>query len=135
MPGRGLPSETTAYDFTCAGVLRARTLSRATISGGDMPDTFKPQVEWNWPLSGAVSVPITMPGITINLGGSGNPPLEQDMLDHVGSYGRQIGWLCDALEVALKKMDGKPLDAADEKALKTFELMAAAIRFRKTVSK
>jgi hypothetical protein len=98
-----------------------------------MADTFKPQVEWNWPLSGAVSVPITMPGITINLGGSGNPPLEQDMLDHVGSYGRQIGWLCDALEVALKKMDGKTLNAADEKALKTFELMAAAIRFRKTV--
>lgn len=103
------------------------------ITGADMADTFKPQVEWNWPLSGAVSVPITMPGITINLGGSGNPPLEQDMLTHVGSYGRQIGWLCDALEVVLKKIDGKPLTKDDEKALKTFELMAAAIRFRKTV--
>jgi hypothetical protein len=100
-----------------------------------MSDTFKPQMEWNWPLSGAVSVPITMPGITVNLGGSGNPPLEQDMLDHVGSYGRQIGWLCDALEVALKKMDGHALTAADHKALKTFELMAASIRFRKSLQK
>lgn len=99
-----------------------------------MADTFKPQVEWNMPLSGAVSVPITMPGITINLGGSGNPAQEQDMLTHVGSYGRQIGWLCDALEAVLKKVDGEPLTAADDKALKTFELMAAAIRFRKTVS-
>ncbi len=100
-----------------------------------MADQFKPQVEWNWPLSGAVSVPITMPGITINLGGSGNPPLEQDMLDHVGSYGRQIGWLCDALEVAFKKLNGEPLTREDEKALKKFELMASAIRFRKTIGK
>jgi hypothetical protein len=100
-----------------------------------MTDTFKPQAQWNFPLSGAVSVPITMPGITINLGGSGNPPLEQDMLDHVGSYGRQIGWLCDALEVALKKMDGESLTKEDEKALKTFGLMASAIRFRKTAYK
>lgn len=95
-----------------------------------MSGTFKPQAEWNFPLSGAVSVPIT-----INLGGSGNPPMEQDMLMHVGSYGRQIGWLCDALEAVIKKMDGDTLTAHDEKALKTFELMAAAIRFRKTVSK
>ena len=100
-----------------------------------MADTFKPQVEWNWPLSGAVSVPITMPGITINLGGSGNPAQEQDMLDHVGSYGRQIGWLCDALEVAFKKLDGEALTKEDEKALKKFELMAAALRFRKTLGK
>jgi hypothetical protein len=100
-----------------------------------MTDAFQPQVQWNWPLSGAVSVPITMPGITINLGGSGNPPLEQDMLDHVGSYGRQIGWLCDALEVALKKIDGETLTQDDEKALKTFSLMASAISFRKSAHK
>ncbi len=100
-----------------------------------MPETFKPQTVYNWPLSGAVSVRITMPGLTINLGGSGNPPLEQDMLDHVGSYGRQIGWLCDALEAVIKKADGETLTKADEKALKTFELMAAAVRFRKTLAK
>lgn len=100
-----------------------------------MEDRFKPQVEWNLPLSGAVSVPVTMPGITINLGGSGNPAQEQDMLEHVGSYGRQIGWLCDALEVVLKKLDGEPLTRQDEKALKTFELMVAAVRFRKTVGR
>ncbi len=98
-------------------------------------ETFKPQTVWNWPLSGAVSVPITMPGITINLGGSGNPAQEQDMLDHVGSYGRQIGWLCDALEAVLKKQDKKPLTKKDEEALETFELMAATIRFRKTLNK
>ncbi len=99
-----------------------------------MAETFKPQMEWNLPLSGAVSIPITMPGITINLGGSGNPPLEQDMLNHVGSYGRQIGWLCDALEVVLNTIDRATLTTADENALKTFELMASAIKFRKSVA-
>ncbi len=100
-----------------------------------MAEIFKPQTVYNWPLSGAVSVPITMPGITINLGGSGNPAQEQDMLDHVGSYGRQIGWLCDAVEVLVNRLDHAGLDAAEKKALKTFELMAAAIRFRKTLNK
>jgi hypothetical protein len=98
-------------------------------------ETFKPQTVWNWPLSGAVTMPITMPGITVNLGGSGNPAQEQDMLDHVGSYGRQIGWLCDALDVLLKKVDKKPLTKKDEEALETFELMSSAIRFRKTLNK
>ena len=100
-----------------------------------MSDKFKPQIEWNWPLSGAVSVPITMPAININLGGSGNPALEQDMLDHVGSYGRQIGWLCDAVEVVLKKLDGQALTKDNEKALKTFKAQAEAVRFRKSLAK
>lgn len=107
----------------------------SNIPGDDMAETFKPQMEWNLPLSGAVSVPITMPSLTINLGGSGNPAQEQDMLNHVGSYGRQIGWLCDALEAVLKKLDGEAMTADDEKALDTFALMAAAIRFRKAVNK
>jgi hypothetical protein len=134
MAARVLPSETTTIEFTCIPVLRRSTLTRATSLGnefgGDMTETFKPQAVYNWPLSGAVSVPIT-----INLGGSGNPAQEQGMLDHVGSYGRQIGWLCDALEVVIKKVDGGTLTKADEKALKTFELMAAAVRFQKTLSK
>jgi hypothetical protein len=116
-------------------VARKHTCLRNEFSGGDASDTFKPQVEWNWPLSGAVSVPVTPSGITINLGGSGNPPLEQDMLEHVGSYGRQIGWLCDALEVILEKLDRFALTEADEKALKTFELMATSTRFRKSLQK
>ena len=100
-----------------------------------MADNFKPRVEWNWPLSGAVSVPITMPGININLGGSGDPGVEQDVLDHVGSYGRQLGWICDAVEVVLKKLEGETLNAADHKALKTFHLLADAVRFRKSLAK
>jgi hypothetical protein len=117
-------------------LLRARTLRpRNAFNGGNMTSTFQPQTMWNFPLSGAVSVPITMPGITINLGSAGDPAKEQDLIDHVGSYGRQIGWLCDALEAALKKIDGATLTHADEKALKTFALMAEAIRFRKNLDK
>lgn len=100
-----------------------------------MTETFKPQAVYNWPLSGAVSVPITMPGITINLGGSGNPAQEQEMLNCVGSYGRQIGWLCDALEAVLKKVEGEALTDEDEKALKIFKQMATAVRFRKSLNK
>ncbi len=39
----------------------------------------------------------------VNLGTSSNPAVEQRALDRVGSYGRQIGHLAEALEVIVKK--------------------------------
>jgi hypothetical protein len=46
--------------------------------------------------------------ININLGKSADPELEQRILADVGSYGRQIGQLGDALKVLLDhvKLDG-----------------------------
>lgn len=105
-----------------------------------MTDKFRPQLEYNLPLSGAVSVPITMPSFSgaqfglfnINLGGSGDPALEQEMLDQVGSYGRQLGRICEVMEVMLDHMESsKPIDPKS-KAVTVFREMAAAIRHTKS---
>lgn len=41
----------------------------------------------------------------INLGASSNPDIEQQVLEEVGSYGKQIGRLAEALEVVINKLD------------------------------
>lgn len=47
----------------------------------------------------------------VNLGTSSNPSVEQAALERVGSYGRQIGHLAEALELIVKKT--KLLDSPD----------------------
>ncbi|MBU8540142.1 hypothetical protein [Falsiroseomonas tokyonensis] len=53
--------------------------------------------------------------VNIQLGRTPNPQLEQTILEEVGSYGRQIGRLGDALEVLLRhvKLDGLTQQEAD----------------------
>lgn len=41
----------------------------------------------------------------INLGSSSNPEIEHQVLEEVGSYGKQIGRLAEALEVVILKLD------------------------------
>lgn len=55
---------------------------------GDVTQTINP---WNWI------------GLNINLGQSSNPETERAVLDEVGSYGRQIGRIGEALAVLVKK--------------------------------
>jgi len=43
--------------------------------------------------------------ININLGKSSDPELEEQILDDVGSYGRQLGQLADAMRVLLNHMN------------------------------
>jgi hypothetical protein len=100
-------------------------------------------LEWNLPLSGAVTQSFALPfssafssggqfGLfNINLGSSGDTALEQEMLVKVGSYGRQLGRICDAIEVLIKKVEGKNLTKDDETALRIFQQMAEAIRHTK----
>ena len=56
--------------------------------------------------------------ININLGKSSDPVLEEQILNDVGSYGRQIGQIGDALRVLVDhvKLDG--LKPEEERALK-----------------
>jgi len=53
--------------------------------------------------------------ININLGNTQHPDVEQTILDEVGSYGRQLGRIGDALEVLLKhvKLEGLSRDEKD----------------------
>jgi hypothetical protein len=43
--------------------------------------------------------------INIDLGNTQHPELEQQILDEVGSYGRQLGHIGDALEVIMRHLD------------------------------
>ena len=66
--------------------------------------------------------------VNIDLGQTQQPEVEHDILDNVGSYGRQLGRIGDALEVLLDhiKLDG--LKGAEEDALTVLRGQLAAIR-------
>ncbi len=41
---------------------------------------------------------------SVNLGATSNAAIEQEALQNVGSYGKQIGHLAEALEIVIKRM-------------------------------
>lgn len=66
--------------------------------------------------------------ININLGRSTSPQVEQDILNEVGSYGRQIGRINEVLEVLIDQVDFKePLSEKDQATLDAFRAMQAEI--------
>jgi hypothetical protein len=66
--------------------------------------------------------------INIDLGQTPHPEVEQAVLDEVGSYGRQLGRIGDALEVLLDhvKLDG--LSQAEKDALVALRGQLAGVR-------
>jgi hypothetical protein len=66
--------------------------------------------------------------INIDLGQTPHPEVEQAVLDEVGSYGRQLGRIGDALEVLLNhiKLDG--LSQVEIDALDVLRGQLAAVR-------
>jgi len=59
----------------------------------------------------------------VNLGTSSNPAVEQAALKRVGSYGRQIGHLAEALELIVKKtrlLENKTLTQDEQDVLQVF---------------
>lgn len=66
--------------------------------------------------------------VNIDLGQTPHPETEQAILDEVGSYGRQLGRIGDALEVLLDhvKLDG--LSKAEQDALAVLRGQLAAVR-------
>jgi hypothetical protein len=55
--------------------------------------------------------------INVNLGKSSDPTLEQRIIDDVGTYGRQIGQLGDALRVLIDHVELGRLKPHEERAL------------------
>lgn len=100
-----------------------------------MDGNFRPQLEYNLPLSGGVSVPVTMPWFNgaqfglfnINLGGSEDPALESQLLQSVGSYGKQLGHLFDVVEVLVRRLKPADLTEPEREAVKAFQCSYAAI--------
>ena len=66
--------------------------------------------------------------INIELGQTPHPEVEQAILDEVGSYGRQLGRIGDALEVLLKIVELKKLSKTEKDALAVFEGQLAQVR-------
>src|SRR3981081_3103738 len=56
---------------------------------------------WNWIANFAGS---KFSWVTVNLGRSRAPEVEADILENVGSYGRQLGRIGDVLEVLVNKL-------------------------------
>jgi hypothetical protein len=62
--------------------------------------------------------------ININLGQSSAPEVEQEILEDVGSYGRQLGRIGDALAVLITHFHPeRPLDPKEEKAIRALRAM------------
>ena len=85
------------------------------------------------PLSGDVTQDIA-PSIggqlgllNINATRSGDPELEQRILTEVASYGRQLGWLVDAVEVLARHQPRDGLSEADIRALKQLHELAKQV--------
>ena len=67
----------------------------------------------------------------VRLGASANAAVEEEALEKVGSYGRQIGHLAEALEVVitqLKLLESKGLSREDKDAIRVFLGDVAAVR-------
>ena len=67
----------------------------------------------------------------VNMGASSNAAIEQEALQTVGSYGKQIGHLAEALEVIIGKLDllgSNDLSVQEKDALRIFLGDVAAIR-------
>lgn len=67
----------------------------------------------------------------VNLGATSNAKVEQAALEKVGSYGKQIGGLAEALEVVIHQLhllDSADLSCEDKDALQVFLGDVAAVR-------
>ena len=66
--------------------------------------------------------------INVNLGRSSAPEVEQEILESVGTYGRQLGKMCEAMQVLVRHIpsDAK-LNKEEKKALDSFSRMIADI--------
>jgi hypothetical protein len=66
--------------------------------------------------------------INIDLGETPHPEVEQAILDQVGSYGRQLGRIGDALEVLLRHVKLEGLTADERDAIAILQGQLAEVR-------
>ncbi|MFL6846567.1 MAG: hypothetical protein ACJ8ER_17005 [Allosphingosinicella sp.] len=66
--------------------------------------------------------------INVNLGQTPRPDIEQKVLDEVGSYGRQLGRIGDALEVLIDHVELGKLSRAEADALAILKGQLAEVR-------
>ncbi|MBY6240175.1 hypothetical protein [Methylosinus sp. Sm6] len=89
---------------------------------GDVTQTISPLTAFLSPYGSQLGL------ININLGRSSSPRVEEEVLMDVGSYGRQLGRIGDALAVLLAHFEPRrELTAEERKALDELRKMLAEI--------
>jgi hypothetical protein len=88
---------------------------------GDVTQAINP---WSWTFGSATS---QLGLVNINLGRSCNPEVEQEVLDEVGSYGKQLGCIGDALAVLIKHVKLDELVPAERDAITKLRFQLEAI--------
>jgi hypothetical protein len=78
---------------------------------GDVTQAINP---WSWWL-GSLSAQTGF--ININTVRSANPVLERRIIEEVASYGRQLGWIIEAMEAVIARVGTEGLDVAQRGAL------------------
>lgn len=78
---------------------------------------------WTWSFEGS-----QVGLVNVNIGETKHPETERAILDEVGSYGRQIGRIGDALEVLMAHFDTAALTQKERDAFKVLEGDLAQIR-------
>ena len=66
--------------------------------------------------------------ININIGNSGNPEIEQEILEKAGSYGRQLGRMADGMEILVSTLDEGNLSDKQQVAIRAFRAMLDEVR-------
>ena len=99
-----------------------RTLLYKGPLSGDVTQTINP---WTW-VFGFQGAQIGL--FNINLGTSPRPEVEHRILDEVGSYGRQLGRIGEAVEVLIDQLDRAALKPDERDAIDAFRGQMASIR-------
>ena len=89
---------------------------------GDVRQVINP---WNWFVQALGS---QFGLVNISLGKSTDPTLEHQILEDVGSYGRQLGQMGDALETVLDHIETESWAPEAKEAIKAFRLQLAQVR-------
>jgi hypothetical protein len=99
-----------------------------TASGGSGPfsgGVAQNILPWNW-FNNFVGNRFSW--FTVNLGRSSAPGVEAEILDEVGSYGRQLGRIGDVLEVLVAKLPRDTLTEDERAAVEDFSSQMREIK-------
>jgi hypothetical protein len=114
-----------------AMMLAPLTINRSAmpvIASGDRPfDLSNTQNinPWTWVANLAHS---QFSFFTVNLGRSSAPEVEADILEDVGSYGRQLGRISDVLEILVKRLPRESLNEDELAAVEDFSSQMREIK-------
>ena len=89
---------------------------------GDVAQTINP---WTW-MAKVMGNQFSL--FTVNLGRSSAPEVEADILENVGSYGRQLGRISDVVEVLARRLPRDELSDDERVALDDFAAQMREIK-------